>query len=126
VLRFEAAPDVAAVAVKLNERFGLGLDLGRVAFIRSRGSRSRAVARTLGTPSQWRFVLNPGVLYVVEVIAERFDSLDCAGRAWVVLHELLHIPPSMSGGLRNHSSPAFRAMSRARRGLEVMCRDGSV
>ncbi|GGP20820.1 metallopeptidase [Thermocladium modestius] len=126
MLRFEAALDVAAVAVKLNEEFGLGLDLGRVAFIRSRGSRSRAVARTLGTPSQWRFVLNPGVLYVVEVIAERFDHLDCAGRAWVVLHELLHIPPSMSGGLRNHSSPAFKAMNRMRRRVEAMCRDGRV
>ncbi len=102
-LRYEAAPDVEALARDIVEALGLDwIDLSRVAFVRSRGSRSQAYARIWGLPRvfQEAFGLNP--LYVVEVIAERFDGLGAADRARVVIHELLHIPRSFSGGLRPH------------------------
>lgn len=118
----EEAADVGEMAAGINELLRLGLNLERVAFIRSRGSRSLAVARTFGTPIQWRFVLKPQILYIIEVISERFDSLSCEDKAYVVLHELLHIPPRMSGGLRNHGHPAFRQLSRNRGKLGELCR----
>ena len=120
-LKLEFAEDVRELAEKLNAVMDLGLDLSKVAFIRTRNSRSRAYARTFALPSQWRFVLNPKVIYVVEVISEKFDKLDCEDKLTVVLHELLHIPKSMSGGLRNHSYRGFREIRKYREKLRALC-----
>lgn len=107
-MQFEYADDVKEMARIINEKFELNLDLNKIAFIRSKGSKSRAIARTIMLPSQWRFVLKPTVIYVVEVISEKFDKLDCEDKLKVVLHELNHIPPKMSGGLRTHSHSVFK------------------
>jgi len=53
-------------------------------------------------PSAWRFALNMGPVYLIEFISERFDRLTPMGKAEVIVHELLHIPPAFSGGLRPH------------------------
>jgi len=53
-------------------------------------------------PSAWRFALNTGPVYLIEFISERFDRLTPMGKAEVIVHELLHIPPAFSGGLRPH------------------------
>ena len=107
-MKIEYAEDVREIAVKVNEIANLGLDLTKVEFIRSYGTRSRAIARVLMLPSQWRFVLKPSVLYIVEVISERYDSLECEQKVEVILHELFHIPKKMSGGLRKHNFKEFR------------------
>ncbi|WP_409366385.1 putative metallopeptidase [Metallosphaera sp. D4-4] len=107
-MRFTRAEDVRSMALFLNENLSIGLDLGKVEFIRSYGSRSRAYARTFSLPSQWRYVLNTDKLYVIEVISEKFDRLSCEDKAYVVIHELMHIPTKMTGGLRNHSYAGFR------------------
>lgn len=109
---FEYANDVRRIAELINLKFDLNLDLNKVVFIRSHGSRSRAIARTLMLPSQWRFVLSPNVLYIVEVISEKFDTLSCEEKAYVTLHELTHIPKSMKGGLRNHSHSDFKKLKK--------------
>ena len=120
-LKLEFAEDVRELAERVNAVMNLGLDLSRVAFIRTRNSKSRAYARTFALPSQWRFVLNPQVIYIVEVVSEKYDPLTCVDKAFVVLHELLHIPRSMSGGLRNHSYRGFREIRKFREKLKALC-----
>ncbi|QKR00061.1 metallopeptidase [Metallosphaera tengchongensis] len=107
-MKFELAPDVKKTAETVNLKLDLGLDLERVEFIRSFGSRSRAYARTLALPSQWRYILDSRKIYIVEVISEKFDRLTCEDRVYIVVHELMHIPNGMRGGLRNHSYAGFR------------------
>jgi predicted metallopeptidase len=120
-LRFEFADDVRKMAELINERLNLGLDLNRIAFIRTRGSKSRAIARTFALPSQWRFVMQPRYLYIIEVISERFDRMSCEDKLETVLHELMHVPRSMSGGLRGHNYAGFRAIRRYRPTLSSFC-----
>ncbi|AEB95911.1 putative metallopeptidase [Metallosphaera cuprina] len=107
-LRFTIAEDVRKMAATLNTSLAMGIDLSKIEFIRSSGSRSRAYARTFSLPSQWRFVLNTEKFYIVEVISERFDNLTCYDKVYVVTHELMHIPRGMTGGLRNHSFKGFK------------------
>lgn len=112
----------------LNDSLGIGLDLQKIEFIRSYGSRSRAYARTFSLPSQWRYVLDTDKLYVIEVISERFDRLSCEDKAYVVTHELMHIPSKMTGGLRNHSYPGFRRIRALLRRVNLptdVCRAGN-
>ncbi|BFH74167.1 putative metallopeptidase [Sulfurisphaera javensis] len=111
-MKFEYAEDVRKLAEIINEKFNLGLDLTKVIFIRSQGSKTRAIARTLMLPSQWRFVLSPNILYIIEVISEKYDKLSCEEKAYVTLHELTHIPRTMKGGLRNHSHSQFKKLKK--------------
>ncbi|MGC9113305.1 putative metallopeptidase [Acidilobus sp.] len=78
------------------------IDPSRVYVIRSRGSRSRAIARIYSMPSAWRYALNMEPAYLIEFISERFDGLTPERKAEVIVHELLHIPMAFSGGLRPH------------------------
>ncbi|MEM1541129.1 MAG: putative metallopeptidase [Ignisphaera sp.] len=80
------------------------IDLSRVYFIRSRNSRTRAIARIHGLPRIWVYVMNIKPMYIVEVVSENFDSLSFKEKIYVIVHELLHIPKSFGGGLRPHKS----------------------
>ncbi len=101
-LSYEPAPDVEALARKIAEEASLRLDFSRIHFVRSRGAKTRAYARVHGFPRVLQFALNMPAHYVVEVIAESFDPLPLKQKVEVLAHELLHIPPSMGGGLRDH------------------------
>ncbi len=104
MLRFEEAEDVRQIAEKVVRKYGLNwIDLNRVHFIRSFGSKSRAIARCYGLPRIWQFCLKEKPRYIVEVISEKFYRLSDNEKEKVILHELLHIPKSFSGGLLNHS-----------------------
>lgn len=100
-LRYEEAPDVCIMVKVLAgmEEFS-HIDPGRVHCVRSWGSRSRAIARIYGLPGPWVTVYGPG--YVIEVIGERFYRLPLEERVKTIIHELLHIPYTFSGGLRPH------------------------
>lgn len=72
--------------------------------VRSRGSRARrTIARIHGLGRIWQAVGHEPS-YVIEVIAERFDDLSTADQDRTLIHELLHIPSSFSGGFRPHKS----------------------
>ncbi len=102
-LRYERAPDICRI-IELIVGSGVlpHIDPGRIHCVRSWGSTSRAIARIYGLPRAWITALgwNPG--YVVEVISEKFDSLPAREKLRVIIHELLHVPKTMGGGLRPH------------------------
>ncbi|AWS00577.1 metallopeptidase [Metallosphaera hakonensis JCM 8857 = DSM 7519] len=118
-MKFSLADDVRNIASMINNKLQMGVDLDKVVFIRSYGSKTKAYARTFSLPSQWRYVLETNTLYIVEVISERYDSLSCQDKAYVLTHELMHIPSNMSGGLRNHSYSGFSKLKHLLRKLEI-------
>lgn len=101
-IRYEPAEDVC-LAVRALARLDVfsHIDPSRVHCVRSYGARTTAIARIYGTPRAWQAV---GKLpeYLIEVIAEKFYKLPATRRLEVVIHELLHIPKTFSGGLRPH------------------------
>jgi len=102
-LRYERDKPLEEAVRCVARSLGLNyIDPERLYVIRSYGSRSRATARIYMMPSAWRFALNMGPVYLIEFISERFDRLTPMGKAEVIVHELLHIPPAFSGGLRPH------------------------
>ena len=102
-LRYERAPDVCIVVRMI---LGAGvldyIDPERIHCVRSWGSTSRAIARIYGLPKAWIVALgwNPG--YVIEVLSEKYDMLPAREKVRVLIHELLHVPKTMGGGLRPH------------------------
>jgi len=78
------------------------IDIERVKIVVCKDCRSRALARIYALPSVWRFVLGLQPMYVIEVIEKNFDPLPPDEKVKVLIHELLHIPKSFSGGLRPH------------------------
>ncbi len=102
-VRYEFASDVEELAKKIAKKLCMThLDFSRIKFIRSYGSKSRAVARCYGLARVWQHALGIKAHYVIEVIAEKFDKLSKEEKEKVIIHELLHIPKSFGGGLRGH------------------------
>lgn len=85
----------------LRDRFEY-IDLSRIKCFRSINSKSYAYARIHGLPRIWIKALGIKPMYIIEVLSERFDPLDIEDKIHVLIHELLHIPSSFSGGLRPH------------------------
>ncbi|MFP3218391.1 putative metallopeptidase [Acidianus sp.] len=111
VLELEKAEDVKKLALRINKEANMGIDLNKVVFLRSRNSKTTAIARTLTLPPQWRYVLGEDILYIVEVVSEKFDNLECNDKIFVITHELMHIPRTMKG-LRNHNYKGFKQIRR--------------
>jgi len=89
-----------------------------VVVVRNLDSQSAAYARiyALPRPIMVGFGLEP--LYAIEIIQQRFESLDCEGKIRVLIHELLHIPRCFSGGLVPHRSSVFRRVDELLKALE--------
>jgi predicted metallopeptidase len=101
--RFESAPEIADELARLVEVLEFThIDPVRIHARRSWGSTSRAYARIWELPSIWQDALGVAPQYVIEVLAEHFDGLDADERTRILIHELLHIPSTFSGALRNH------------------------
>ncbi len=100
-------PDPAIKAVideiitVLPEYYG-HIDPSRLYVYRSYNTRSGALARIHGLPRIWQLALGAKPSYIIEIISENFDCLDCNGKIKTLIHELLHIPKTFSGGLRPH------------------------
>ena len=87
----------------LVEAMGLDyIDTSRVYAAWSTGSRTRAYARIWGLPSPFTRLGLCEPMYVIELVSENFAGLSCREMVHVLVHEILHIPRSFSGGLRSH------------------------
>ena len=87
----------------LVSKLGLGhIDTKRVFAAWSRGSRTTALARIWGLPSPFVKLGICQPMYIIELVSEKFEHLDCDEIVETIVHELLHIPRSFSGGLRPH------------------------
>ncbi len=107
--RFEPAPDVAAEIARLVDVLEFEhIDPDRVHCRRSRGSTANAYARIWELPSMWQDALGVPPQYVIEVLTEHFDPLDEVERIKILIHELLHIPRTFSGAVRNHRGSGER------------------
>jgi predicted metallopeptidase len=98
--RFDQIRPLLAEVVRI-----LGLDYvkpERVFAVISVGSRTSAYARIWGTPRPLIEVGACKPTYVIELVAENIVKLDCKNIINVIVHELLHIPRTFSGGLRGH------------------------
>ncbi len=101
-IRYEPADDVCEAVKALTKLDEFShIDASRVYCVRSYGARTSAIARIYGTPRAW-LAVGRQPEYLIEVIAEKFYRLSPTRRLEVIIHELLHIPKTFSGGLRPH------------------------
>ncbi len=124
------SPGLEAVLRRLVELLGLSyIRADRVYAAVSFGSSSRSYARIWGLPSPFVRLGVCDPAYVVEVLYEASRGLGCEELLGVLVHELLHIPRSFSGGLRSHGewsrwSRIRGLVSRIPRGVrEELCRE---
>ena len=112
-------PRATRVVRELVSRLGLShIKLSNVVVVRNLDSRSPAYARihALPRPIMIGFDLEP--LYAIEIIQQRFENLDCEAKIRVLVHELLHIPRSFSGGLLPHRDSVFSRIDDLVKSLE--------
>ncbi len=112
-MKFEEAPDIKRMVEKIVGALGMNADTERLFCMRSRGSRGRSIARIWPMPRIWQKALGIKAHYVIEVISERFDSQSIDEKERTLIHELMHIPKSFSGGLVPHSCFGRRIDRRA-------------
>jgi predicted metallopeptidase len=77
------------------------VDAARVLCFRSRGAVARIYARIWGLHRIWQLALGVEALYAIEVV-EAFDRSPMEEQDRTLIHELMHIPKTMSGALVPH------------------------
>lgn len=101
---YAEALDIKKRVLKLKLDLNLSyLQVDRLFFYRSQGSKARAYARTWGLPKLWQDALGIAPAYVIEVISKYFDKLSLRDQDKVLLHEISHIPKNFSGALVPHT-----------------------
>jgi len=80
------------------------INLQRIYFYRTTGSKTRAYARTWSFPKIFQKALAVEPAYVIEVLSQHYDKLDSDKKKKVLIHELLHIPKNFSGALLPHKT----------------------
>ncbi len=103
-VEYAEAPDVERLMFEIADRLGLFHVVPQFVYCyRSKGSRSEfTVARIHGLGRIWQEALGRPPAYVIEVISERYDKLSEKEKEKTMIHELLHIPRTFSGGFRPH------------------------
>lgn len=84
------------------------VDVGRVFCLRLYGARANAWARIWGLPSVFQHALGVPAVYAIEFLCPAFDRLPRDEQDRVIIHELLHIPTTFSGGVRPERSRSLR------------------
>jgi len=82
------------------------LNQHRLICMRSYDSKAKAYARIWSFPQMWQKALEISTFYVIEVLAQHFDSLPLEKKEQTLMHELLHIPKTFSGALLDHHHPS--------------------
>jgi predicted metallopeptidase len=107
-MRYRAAVDIAnrlrRVVQVLSLRY---IDVRRVRCVRVFGSRANALARIWGLPPVFQGALRLTPHYVIEFMVPAFDRLPREEQDRTIIHELLHIPKTFSGGIRPERSPSL-------------------
>lgn len=104
-----AAPDLAVRLGRIAEALAFHhVDTARVHCVRARGSRANAWARIWGLPPIFQRALGLPAVYVIEFLCPAFDRLPPDEQDRVIIHELLHIPTTFSGGIRPERSVSLR------------------
>ncbi|MFA5381669.1 MAG: putative metallopeptidase [Candidatus Micrarchaeia archaeon] len=102
-MKYEKALDIQQIAEQLLDNLPFGhINESRIICMRSYGSQANAYARIWNFPTIWQEALEVKPFYVIEVLSEHFDKLSDEEKEKVILHEILHIPLTFSGALRNH------------------------
>ncbi|TMI77322.1 MAG: metallopeptidase [Bacillati bacterium ANGP1] len=83
------------------------VDVRRIRCVRVTGSRANALARIWGLPPVFQDALRLRPHYVIEFMVPAFDRLPREEQDRVIIHELLHIPRTFSGGIRPERSPSM-------------------
>ena len=98
-----SAPDVAKKLHNIARILNLSwIETSRIFCVRSRGSKSRAIARIWGLGRVWQLTLGLKPAYIIEVVSEKYDRLGESQKDNVLLHEISHIPKNFSGALLPH------------------------
>ncbi|MBI4078870.1 MAG: metallopeptidase [Candidatus Levybacteria bacterium] len=84
------------------------IEIDRLFFFRTHGSKSRSYARIWSFPKIFQLALGVKPAYVIEVLAKYYDKLSTDEQKKVLIHELLHIPKNFSGALLPHRSRGKR------------------
>src|SRR3989338_6706007 len=105
MIRYEPAPDIQQQIYSLSDILGFGhIKKDRVVCVRSYGTSSRrTIARCHALSRIWQKALGIKAVYIVEVIAERYDKLREDEKIKMLIHELMHIPKSFGGGFQHHN-----------------------
>lgn len=115
-MQWRSAADVHARLHQIIQALGLGyIDPRRIRCLRVRGSRANALARIWGLPPVFQDALELEPHYVIEFMMPAFDRLPREEQDRVIIHELLHIPRTFSGGIRPERS---RSLNINRRTVE--------
>jgi predicted metallopeptidase len=108
VVRYDRAPDVDRRVRELIRALELDyIDPEGVVCLRSHGSRTKAIAWCHGLPVVWQTALGAKTRYIIEVVSEGFDSLLEEEKTKTLVHELMHITGTFSGGVRPHKPYEF-------------------
>ncbi len=103
-MKFIEAPDIKDSIRKMVGALNLEqIDTERLFCMRSYGSKGRSIARIWSMPKIWQKAMGIKAHYVIEVVSERFDKLGLEERDKTLIHELMHIPKTFSGGLVPHN-----------------------
>src|SRR5947209_7408220 len=82
------------------------VDVRRIRCVRVIGSRANALARIWGLPPVFQDALRLRPHYVIEFMVPAFDRLPREEQDRVIIHELLHIPRTLTeGSSRNRTPP---------------------
>lgn len=108
-MRWEPAPDLQARMRRIARALEFDhVDPTRVYCLRVYGAKANAWARIWGLPPVFQHALGLPASYVVEFLSPGFDHLPPDEQDRVMIHELLHIPTTFSGGVRPERSWNFR------------------
>jgi len=112
-MEWHPASDVHARLRRIARALGLRyVDPARIRCVRVEGSRANALARIWGLPPVFQDALGLEPRYVIEFMAPAFDRLGRREQDRVIIHELLHIPRTFSGGIRPERSRSLSINTR--------------
>ena len=112
-MEWQPASDVHMRLRRIVRALGLAyVDPARIRCVRVEGSRANALARIWGLPPVFQDALDLEPHYVIEFMVPAFDRLSRQEQDRVIIHELLHIPRTFSGGIRPERSPSLSINNR--------------